>query len=33
VRNAVGDWQKYAKEVEVDESLAKAIESTLLYRA
>jgi serine/threonine-protein kinase HipA len=31
VRNAVGDWQKYAKEVEVDESLAKAIESTLLY--
>jgi serine/threonine-protein kinase HipA len=33
VRNAVGDWQKYAKEVDVDESLAKAIEITLLYRA
>jgi serine/threonine-protein kinase HipA len=31
VRNAVGDWQKYAKEVEVDESLAKAIAKTLLY--
>lgn len=31
VRNAVGDWQKYAKEVEVDESLAKAIAKTQLY--
>lgn len=30
VRNAVGDWQKYAKEVEVDESLAKAITKTQL---
>jgi serine/threonine-protein kinase HipA len=30
VRNAVGDWQKYAKEVEVDESLAKAIAKTQL---
>jgi serine/threonine-protein kinase HipA len=30
VRNAVGDWQKYAKEVEVDESLAKAIAKSQL---
>jgi serine/threonine-protein kinase HipA len=30
VRNAVGDWQKYAKEVEVDESLVKAITKTQL---
>jgi serine/threonine-protein kinase HipA len=32
VRNAVSDWQHYAKEFEVDESLAKAIEGTLFFK-
>ncbi|MDP2175471.1 MAG: type II toxin-antitoxin system HipA family toxin [Bacteroidota bacterium] len=32
VRNAVGDWHKFAKKVEVDKTLAKAIENTLLYQ-
>lgn len=32
VRTAVANWHKFAKEVEVDKELAKAIESTLLYQ-
>lgn len=32
VRSAVADWQKFAKEVEVEMNLAKAIEETLLYK-